>query len=160
MWTCPKCGEILEDQFDSCWKCTAPGLPVGPDGIQGTTSDQPASPLASEFEFSAEQEKTIRSLASSMAWFSAFIFLGGVINLLWAMQGKGSGGFIGGTLGIIIGWLTHSSSQSFKAITTSQGSDVAHLMGALTSLSLVYRIQLYLILAATVLVLLLIWMAS
>ena len=21
MWTCPKCGEKLEDQFDSCWKC-------------------------------------------------------------------------------------------------------------------------------------------
>jgi hypothetical protein len=21
MWTCPKCGEQLEDQFDSCWKC-------------------------------------------------------------------------------------------------------------------------------------------
>lgn len=21
MWTCPKCGEVLENQFDSCWKC-------------------------------------------------------------------------------------------------------------------------------------------
>jgi hypothetical protein len=21
MWTCPKCGERLEDQFDSCWRC-------------------------------------------------------------------------------------------------------------------------------------------
>ena len=21
MWTCPKCKESLEDQFDSCWKC-------------------------------------------------------------------------------------------------------------------------------------------
>jgi hypothetical protein len=21
MWTCPQCGEQLEDQFDSCWKC-------------------------------------------------------------------------------------------------------------------------------------------
>src|SRR5208283_4240817 len=24
MWTCPKCGEEIEDQFDSCWKCAAP----------------------------------------------------------------------------------------------------------------------------------------
>jgi serpin B len=24
MWTCPKCGEQIEDQFDSCWKCAAP----------------------------------------------------------------------------------------------------------------------------------------
>ena len=23
MWTCPKCGEKVEDQFDSCWKCAA-----------------------------------------------------------------------------------------------------------------------------------------
>jgi hypothetical protein len=23
MWTCPKCGERLGDQFDSCWKCAA-----------------------------------------------------------------------------------------------------------------------------------------
>lgn len=21
MWTCPKCNESIEDQFDSCWKC-------------------------------------------------------------------------------------------------------------------------------------------
>lgn len=24
MWTCPKCGEQIEDQFASCWKCAAP----------------------------------------------------------------------------------------------------------------------------------------
>src|SRR5207248_684923 len=23
MWTCSKCGEAIEDQFDSCWKCAA-----------------------------------------------------------------------------------------------------------------------------------------
>ena len=23
MWDCPKCGERIEDQFDSCWKCAA-----------------------------------------------------------------------------------------------------------------------------------------
>ncbi len=29
MWTCPKCGEQLEDQFDSCWKCALPGQHLG-----------------------------------------------------------------------------------------------------------------------------------
>ncbi len=24
MWKCGKCGEVIEDQFDSCWKCSAP----------------------------------------------------------------------------------------------------------------------------------------
>ena len=25
MWYCPKCGESLEDQFDTCWKCAGEG---------------------------------------------------------------------------------------------------------------------------------------
>ena len=33
MWTCPKCNEPLEDEFDSCWKCAGKpdriGLPFG-----------------------------------------------------------------------------------------------------------------------------------
>jgi len=24
MWTCAKCGERIEEQFDSCWKCSTP----------------------------------------------------------------------------------------------------------------------------------------
>lgn len=31
MWTCQKCGEKIEDQFDSCWKCSRPkNAPVPP----------------------------------------------------------------------------------------------------------------------------------
>jgi hypothetical protein len=26
MWKCNKCGETIEDQFDSCWKCTEPDI--------------------------------------------------------------------------------------------------------------------------------------
>jgi serpin B len=32
MWTCPKCGEKLEDQFDSCWKCAAQPEKTAPLG--------------------------------------------------------------------------------------------------------------------------------
>jgi hypothetical protein len=28
MWTCPKCNERLEDQFESCWKCETGGQEV------------------------------------------------------------------------------------------------------------------------------------
>lgn len=28
MWICPKCGEKLEDQFDSCWKCASQPEPT------------------------------------------------------------------------------------------------------------------------------------
>lgn len=27
MWTCEKCGEAIEDQFESCWKCAAASGP-------------------------------------------------------------------------------------------------------------------------------------
>ena len=30
MWTCPKCGEAIEDQFDACWKCAGPAEPGAP----------------------------------------------------------------------------------------------------------------------------------
>jgi len=29
MWTCKKCGEPIEDQFDSCWKCTGSAESAG-----------------------------------------------------------------------------------------------------------------------------------
>jgi hypothetical protein len=38
MWTCPKCGEAIEGQFDSCWKC------AGKEG-QTAAPAQPAKPL-------------------------------------------------------------------------------------------------------------------
>jgi hypothetical protein len=30
MWTCPKCNERIEDQFDSCWKCAGEVQPKAP----------------------------------------------------------------------------------------------------------------------------------
>ena len=30
MWTCPTCGERIEDQFDSCWKCANAGREILP----------------------------------------------------------------------------------------------------------------------------------
>ena len=32
MWKCPKCGERIEDQFDSCWKCANKGREIQPGG--------------------------------------------------------------------------------------------------------------------------------
>ena len=36
MWTCDKCGEEIEDQFDACWRCAGEpdwiGLPLGARG--------------------------------------------------------------------------------------------------------------------------------
>ena len=37
MWTCPKCGEQVEDQFDACWKCSTPKT-----GVPAAASENPA----------------------------------------------------------------------------------------------------------------------
>ena len=31
MWTCPVCGEKVEEQFDSCWRCQAARSSARPD---------------------------------------------------------------------------------------------------------------------------------
>ena len=37
MWTCPKCGEQHDDQFESCWKCA--GLATAPSGATSPAAD-------------------------------------------------------------------------------------------------------------------------
>lgn len=50
MWKCKKCGEVLEDTFDSCWQCntpddgTSPRLAAKPE----SRSDSPSSSSRSE----------------------------------------------------------------------------------------------------------------
>ena len=39
MWTCKKCGEQIDDQFDSCWKCATPK-----DGPPPPPENQPPAP--------------------------------------------------------------------------------------------------------------------
>ena len=39
MWTCSKCSEQIEDQFDSCWSCATKRLATAPD----PSASQPAS---------------------------------------------------------------------------------------------------------------------
>ena len=40
MWTCSKCGERLEDSFESCWKCST----LRPDIAARRTAEPPETP--------------------------------------------------------------------------------------------------------------------
>lgn len=40
MWTCPKCGESLEDQFDSCWKCARQAPPEPAESSEHETQHE------------------------------------------------------------------------------------------------------------------------
>jgi hypothetical protein len=42
MWTCPRCGEKHQEQFDACWKCAGQAMPRG----QPDTQTQPTRSLA------------------------------------------------------------------------------------------------------------------
>ena len=47
MWTCAKCGEVIEDQFDTCWKCsTARSAAAASTGTPETTESKPAWRMA------------------------------------------------------------------------------------------------------------------
>jgi hypothetical protein len=37
-WTCRKCGEAIEEQFDSCWRCSTPRTPPPPAGPKSDPS--------------------------------------------------------------------------------------------------------------------------
>ena len=37
MWKCSKCGETIEDQFDSCWKCAAQATQTSPPKVATLT---------------------------------------------------------------------------------------------------------------------------
>ena len=41
MWKCKKCGEEIEDSFDSCWQCSTPD-----DGSSPRLPSSPSSPAA------------------------------------------------------------------------------------------------------------------
>ncbi len=37
MWTCPRCKESIEDQFDSCWKCAREAQPEAVSALEAET---------------------------------------------------------------------------------------------------------------------------
>lgn len=49
MWTCNQCGEVIEDQFDSCWKCstakgTVPPMIAPPEKAATPAPSVPIAP--------------------------------------------------------------------------------------------------------------------
>ncbi len=44
MWKCKKCGEVLEDTFDSCWKCGTQDNGTSPRVPSSSISSAPSSP--------------------------------------------------------------------------------------------------------------------
>src|SRR5512142_2371894 len=61
MWTCSKCGEDIEDQFDSCWKC------------QGVSRAVTEPPLRSPIAIPAKRRVSYQYFQSALdSWDTLF----------------------------------------------------------------------------------------
>lgn len=64
MWSCKQCGEQIDDQFDSCWRCS---LPKGEEPIQ------PAPPIVADAAKVQESKLAYRIFRGTLAtWAELF----------------------------------------------------------------------------------------
>ena len=128
-----------------------------------STSPQPEF-KSEQYEFNAEQNRTISDLASAMSVVAMLMKVLGVVFLsffglllLKAVETRSGYGPVIGLgsamlLCLSIGFWTSSSAHSFKRIVESKNQDVWHLMNALTSLNKMYSLIRTIIIASLVLV--------
>jgi hypothetical protein len=99
MWTCPKCGEKVEGQFDSCWSCgtkrdgTPPAKP--PQEATGPSPTAPSTNSSSAF---------LKGGCGCLVVFAALAF---IAVLLGGHAHANVGGVvllfvIGGILGLVV----------------------------------------------------------
>ncbi len=77
MWNCPHCGEQIEDQFDSCWKCTKPTentLPI-------IEADAVAAGKRVDYRMFRSALKTWDTLFTEAATFASSLAPGQLINI-------------------------------------------------------------------------------
>jgi hypothetical protein len=106
-----------------------------------------------KYEFSAPQNIVISGLSSFMKIFGIICIIGGVLMVLGSfMVAKGlSSDQLQGVFVIILGVLQYRASGAFRAVVTTHGDDIHHLMNALGILKNIYKIQVVLILVVFVL---------
>jgi hypothetical protein len=61
MWKCPTCGESLEDQFDSCWKCAKASATEGVGRV--------ATPRCGAFALACLSVAQIAAFLGCLAWW-------------------------------------------------------------------------------------------
>jgi hypothetical protein len=113
-----------------------------------------------QYEFNAEQNRTINELAGAMGVVATLMKVAGLVLLaffallLWqAVQSRGGFGPLIGLgaamlICLAIGFWTSGSAHSFRRIVESKNQDIWHLMNALTSLRNMYALLRTIILAA------------
>ena len=112
-----------------------------------------ATPPPNAYEFTEEQNQTIRSLALFMQILAIIMLvIGGlqVVAGLAAPQPEAKAGAIQGGVILIFGVFTLRAAAAFRRIVSSAGGDIGHLMSALGTLRGLYQLQAILIIAAVI----------
>jgi hypothetical protein len=104
---------------------------------------QPPEPPES-YEFNADQERLLRSLARYLRAFGLLLCAGGGVALLLGFD-ESWHFFVQGALLLIIGVLSVQASVAFHKITTTRGNDIGLLMEALQNLRGIYAAQTWMI---------------
>lgn len=118
---------------------------------------QPSPPPAAEYEFSEQQDQTIRRLANAMNWVAAPLLVAGVLYLLaciayilisfqelHALAAAILAAF-GAFFFLALARWTGMAAASFSQIVETKGQDISHLMSALESLRKKYTVLGFLV---------------
>jgi hypothetical protein len=135
--------------------------------------DPPAEDTRPQYEFDESQNRVIADLARAILWVRVPLMIAGFFQALiatgLAFRVPRDGAHIVGVMGhalsavvcfLLASWLLRAAG-AFARITTTEGRDVTHLMGALGNLRswfdlLAFFVKLYLVLLGVVLLILLI----
>lgn len=111
------------------------------------------SPSTGAYEFTEEQNQTIRNLALYMQILAIVMLVFGGLQIvagLVSAEPAAKAGILQGAVVLVVGVLTLRAAAAFRRIVSSTGGDIGHLMSALGTLRGLYQMQAILIIAAVI----------
>ncbi|MBI3111147.1 MAG: hypothetical protein HYZ01_06200 [Ignavibacteriales bacterium] len=107
------------------------------------------------YEFTTEQNNTLRQLSKKMKSVGIFLFIAGGLTIVSGIQDMMYGGnlifsVVTGTIYILMGMWTFRAGKAFERVVQTEGNDIDHLMLANGSLLSLYTMQFWLIIVAVV----------
>jgi hypothetical protein len=147
MKACSYCGRENDDANAQCSEC-------------GTPFPSEESPWADDsYEFTEKQERIISGVASSMRIVGLVLLTLGGLQIAVAVVGGITGRMgsasvaagVEGILGLVIGSFTMGAGTAFRRIVDTKGNDIGHLMEGFVALGSLYRVQIALLIIATIL---------
>jgi hypothetical protein len=101
------------------------------------------------YEFDSGENTIFQDLAAKMNFVAYAMIILGVLSSLSALTGDWSTAVMG-VCYIFTGLWTRSAARSFRKIVHTEGSDINHLMGAMTDLTKLYTLTKWALIIAMI----------